>query len=340
MAGLPNAQNSAGLAGLAGVAANPVPKGVYWVGADGNYYVKGADGTGNVVNYGKSLVPLSTNTIKSLTQIQDPNPPAGPASTSGTTTPDNSVDIGLQLGTLANEGAAYKGAVDKVNSSLAGINAGYATDDTNAAASYGTNTTQNKSNLSKNQQTALVNAAQGRQGLFGVLGSLGALSGSGIELANNAVQKGANEDLEGADDNFATNQQGLDSAYGTFKAEDAKRKTDAQTEADSAITQAKNQSDSDTIQAYKSLANDYQGEGDATDAAKYTSLIQALLPDLAATNGPASTPTAENLTFTAPSLNSYLNGGTSAVSTTPANTPGGIPGLVANPVKKKATVAV
>lgn len=62
--------------------------GVYWLGADGNYYVKAAGLAGGVLNLGKNPSDNQTavDLINSLQQIADPNAPQEAAPTGGSST--------------------------------------------------------------------------------------------------------------------------------------------------------------------------------------------------------------------------------------------------------------
>lgn len=330
--------------------------GVYWLGADGNYYVKAAGlgdiNNGGVIKTSQAGVGNISSLVGNLTQIADPNPggkpppgPAAPGNPNATAAPakvDKSGDISLNQGTADAADQTTNEGIAKINSKLAGILGDYTTDANNASTQYTTSSNQNQSNLQKNKETALVNAAQGRRGLFATLSSLGALGGSGIELANRAVQSGANEDLSGAQDTYAGNQSGLDTAIGNFKTEDKRRNDETNADAADAISNTKNSGLKAKQSAYINIANDYHDMGDTANAQKYTDLAKSLYPEIATTNVPASDPSYSPLAFTAPSLSSYLVNGNTTVSTTGGS--GGIPGLIAsNPLtgdekKKTATV--
>lgn len=321
---------------------------VYWIGADGNVYVKGANG---VQNFGAVTGGQSANGIETklgsvqAQQIADPNPPkatvtptATTSTSSGTTYEDKSNDIAQQNAGLNSVGTQTSTGLSAVDQSLAQLFGIYDTEANAAKTSATTNSNQNNVNLQKNKQTALVNAAQGRQGLNATLASLGALNGSGLELATRAVQKGANADLAGASDNFDTNQQAIDTALGTFNAQDKERRDQATNDATNAKTAVQNESAKNTLGYYQNLSNDYAAQGDKANATKYSSLAASLFPTIASTTVPSVGPSYSSAAYTAPALASYLagNSGTSVTTTPSAN--GGIPGLVATTKKKTATV--
>ena len=324
---------------------------VYWVGADGNVYLK--NGT-NVRNVG-SPINLMPNGFDSkgvsavATRINDPNPPAASApanpnntgsGSSGTQPADKSNDIALQnagLGAVDSQTAAGIAAVDKALGSLTGQ---YDTEATSNEGNYKTQSDTNQNNLQANKQTALVNAVQGRQGLFGTLASLGALNGSGIDLANRAVQQGANADLTGAAGTYATNQSGLDTSINAFRTADKERRQQAATAAEDAKTNVQNEGNKSKQAFYSNLANDYAAEGDSGNAKKYTDLASSLYPSIASTNVPSTNLGYTGAAYTPSTLASYLSTADNTTVATPTATNGqGLPGLVATNRKKAVATA-
>lgn len=283
-----------------------------------------------------------SNGFAGLTQPQinaqgtalDTAAPTAPAQSSTPQYQDKSNDITLQnagLGAVDQQQQTGLGSVDNNFNNVMGL---YGTDEANAAKSYGSESDANQGDLQGNKQTAMQNAVQGRSGLFGTLASLGALNGDGINLANNAVAAGANTDLTNAADTYATNQNGLDSGYNAFKAQDEQRK--------SAATQAKNndelrvRADADkSRQGYlTALANDYQAEGNTAKGADYAQQAAALMPSIANENVPTMDLGYSGSAFTAPTLSSYVGkANNTTVQSTPAaggaGNPLNVPGLVA-----------
>lgn len=310
-----------------------------------NYAVaKSADGGWNYTFNGKPITREAyaagggqVQTDPSRTVAPPPGPPnSNGSSGGGTTYADKSGDIAFQNAGLASVDAARDVNLAGVNTALANLKGAYATEAANATGSYDTNSTQNQNNLQKTKQTALIHAAQGRQGLFGTLASLGALNGSGIDLANEAVKNGANEDLSTAGDTYATNQSGLDTAIKKFKDEDEARNKSADQGAANSRTNVQNDAAKNKQAYYKQLSDDYTAQGDPANAAKFAKMASDLFPAIAATSLSTAGLTRTAAAYTAPSLASYLNSANSTkVSTTPSGGTGGIPGLIASPIKKQ-----
>lgn len=321
---------------------------VYWVGADGNVWFKHGD---QVKNVGKPInlydQGFDSNQISAeATRIADPNPPqqtsAAPSNPNGgggysaPAKPDRSNDIALQNSGLNAVGQQETSGISQVDKTLKQLLGQYDEETGANEKNYTDQTNTNQNNLQKNRQTAYVNAAQGRQGLFGTLASLGALSGSGIDLANRAVQKTANTDLAGAADNYATNANQLDTAIGTYRREDKARRENANTSAENARTNVRNEAAKSRLQFYTNLANDYSDMGNAAEAKRYTGLAGELYPQIASTNVPNAQIAYSGAAFTPGTLADYLAGANdTTVTATPTQPGSSIPGLVATPLKKK-----
>lgn len=330
---------------------------IYWKGADGNYYLKGAGGNGAAVqNLGNAQQAKPWDlTLNGAQEIADPVQGGGgqPSGGGGAPAPSNpnggggaavkkvdkSNDINLNLAGLGavdqqtNSGLA---AIDKVLATLKGQ---YAEEAAANEKSYTDNSNTNQGNLQKNKQSAMVNGAQGRRGLFSTLSSLGALNGSGIDLANNAVKRGVEVDLSGAGDNYATNQSGLDTSIGTFRREDKNRNANADLTAGNAKTNVQNDAARSKQNFYKNIANDYDEMGNAGESSRYSGMAAGLYPAVAASNVPNANLGYSAAAFDAPSLESYLAGqGGTQVTATPANAGAGanaLPGLTVGGTAKK-----
>lgn len=333
---------------------------VYWIGNDGNVYTKGKYGEVGVHNEGAAAYPgilpgsyvTLTGNSGQATQIANPGngggaAPGNPNGGGGGGTPDKSNDIAVQMAGLGAVDQQEQSGLSAIDQALARLIGQYDTESTANEDTYGKQSTTNRQNLQGNKESALVNAAQGRQGLFGTLASLGALSGSGIQLANRAVQNAANADLSGAADTFGQNQTTLDTSIGTFRQEDKRRREDASSAADNARTNVHNEAAKSRQNFYSNLANDYAAMGDAGNASKYTGLAASLYPTLATTSIPNSNIAYTGAAFTPSTLSNYIAGaGDTTVNTRPAaGTTGGgqaLPGLFAtdNSTRKKQNPAL
>lgn len=326
-------------------ASAPSGNGTFWKGADGNVYVAGSKGVnaagqwdGNTQNYWTS---------RGFKMQSDPNAPKTPgvnsnvigantgASGGGTVYPDKSNDIAMQTAGLGNIQSGEDASLGKLTDTYNSVMGEYNGDLADANKSYTNNSNDNRNDLETNKGTALENARQGRQGLFGTLASLGALNGSGIDLANEAVRRGANEDLKTASDNYATNQSTLDSGYTKYKKDEQKLIDQANRAYGNDQEQVKNDSAKQRQQFLINIANDYQDEGNTAKAKTFMDQASALFPEISQTSVPNMDIGYSGGAYVAPTLNQYVGqANNTSVRSTPGSNTGGtslfnIPGLVA-----------
>lgn len=195
--------------------------GDFWVGTDGNVYVKsaGVQGTNGAAadNLGKSNPALLTD-LKSYgaTSINDPVAPAatgGGAGSGGSTTTGGGVlsqsVIDAVMQSIANDIAQNNG---NYTTALGTNKANQANGDTQ----YGTDQTNNTEGRAQSVQQAEQAGAQGLSGLDAVLASLGALNGTGSILAGRAVANTANGDIGTANQTYQTNKNAITNAQSAY----------------------------------------------------------------------------------------------------------------------------
>lgn len=336
-------------------------KAVWWVGGDGNIWFKDSMGTRNVgkpINMsdkGFDAQLLSSGSSVGAQRINDPNPqPAkttqAPANANGqgsggSSTPkvDKSNDIALQLAGLSALDGQTATGMSAIDKALGGLTSKYDTERSSNEGNYTTQSNTNQGNRQRGTQSSLLNAAQGRQGLFGTLSALGALNGSGVDLANRAVKAGANEDLSGVEDTFNENQTGLDTAIGTFRQQDDMRRKDAETAAEDARTNVRGQAAEKRQSFYANLADNYAAMGNGAESKKYASMAAGEYSNIGKNSIPSSNLAYSAAAFTPGTLADYMVGeGGTVVSATPTSPTGegGLPGLSAGNRKKKSMALV
>lgn len=292
-------------------------------------------------NPNTKIVSPTVNATNAADVTTSTAPSSAPTQSSTPQYQDKSNDITLQnagLNAVDQQEQTGLGSVDNNFNTIMGL---YNTDDTNASTQYGNESNANQQDLQGNKQTAMQDAVQGRQGLFGTLASLGALNGDGVDLANRAVAAGANTDLTNAADTYATNQNGLDSGYNAFKAQDAQRKAAAQQAKNNDELRVKADADKSRQGYLTALSNDYQAEGNTAQGQNYAAQAAALMPSIANENVPTMDIGYSGSAFTAPTLSSYVGkANNTTVQSTPAtggaNNPLSVPGLVAAAKKQGA----
>lgn len=336
----------------------PKSSGYFWKGADGKVYVQGSSGINsagswdnNTANYwgsrGYTQTPDSPVTHAATANNTAPtgnttNTSYGGATNGGAATgsapaivyPDKSNDIMINQHGLDALGTGRDTGLSTIDAALAKFN-GMADDDLNTAGTeYHNQSTENSKDLQVNKQTALERGVQGRQGLFGTLSSLGALNGTGLELANRAVQRGTNEDLTTGANTYAQNQNGLDSGYDTYTRTEKRLKQQAADAADNNKKQVMNDYYKNQQTYLKNIGDDYQAEGKTDQASNYYKQSADLFPSINSSVTPTISLGYTGSAYAAPTLSQYAGkANNTTVQTTPgANVPGNtfaIPGLVA-----------
>lgn len=267
-------------------------------------------------------------------------PTGAPTGGGGTARPDKSNDIRLAQAGLGAVDTQLNTGLGSISAALAKLMGQYDTEANTNEGIYKTQGETNQNNLQKNKQTALVNAAQGRQGLYGTLASLGALNGSGIDLAGRAVQKGANDDLAGAADSFGENKSTLDTAIGQFRQDDKMRRENADTAAENARLNARAEAAKTRMTLFTQLANSYADMGNAAEAARYTNMAAELYPEMARTSVPNANIAYSGAAFSPGALQNYIAGADSTVVKATPAAGGALPGLIATPTKRREQQAV
>lgn len=277
--------------------------------------------------YSKPIIDAGNAILGAQKNTQAPPDPNG--TSSATKLPDRSADISTQNAALGQVDPMQNGGIDSINKALGGLNTSYDAQAATNRANHESQSGINTNNLLRNEQTAYTNAAQGRRGLLSTLSSIGALSGTGIQLANNAVQQGANADLSNAGDTFQSNKQGLDQNLANFTTADKARRDENQNQANEAIQATKNQALVNRQKIYGALADDYAQQGDKVNQAKYTQMVNDLFPQITGTSMPNTNLSAGVAAYTPTTLSNYIGGGTNSAQV--VNSPGSatqLPGLM------------
>lgn len=306
---------------------------VYWIGQDGNIWLKDQSGTRNVGPAGADVVrPDATGFYDpwadprfdtpmrfNATQINDPVNPrqvAGARTTApsgGTAAPApkvlNQAAVNATQAAIDSLGTEEQVGAQNIEDSYASLVGRYDRESRQNETDFGEQTTTNTQNLQKNKQNALLAAAQGRRGLRGTLASIGALSGSGIDLSNRVVTRSANEDIGGAGESFATNAQTLDKAIGRFREEDKDRRSEAETTRTNQRTALRGNLASKRQQFYQKMAEIFAGADRTGEADTWLGRAGGLNQEIAANSRVAATPfAARAAAFTPGTLESYLAG--------------------------------
>jgi hypothetical protein len=280
-------------------------QGNYWVGSDGNVYVKAAGVTGangaDTANLGANNSALTTD-LKAYGATEISNPGSGAAAGTGASSGSSSTPVS-------------QATIDAINASIANEiqqnqNA------YNTAASYNATQDQqdqidnanqvqgNKESRATAVQNAEQAAASGNQGLKAVLASLGALNGTGQVLAGRAVADSANNDIGGADQTFQNNATAIQNAQTAY--------TNSAAERDAALKTALS-TDNQNAQSTgtQDILNDAQNAGDIATYNRF-------LPQLVQATAPVQALTGSTTTYNPASVNSFAPTSGLTVTTQPS----------------------
>ena len=200
---------------------------------------------------------------------------------------------------------------------------------------YGQQTTQNEQNLTGNRQAALLQAAQGGQGLRAVLAAMGALNGTGSVLAGRAISQSANKDIGDAQNTFETNASSLQNAWADTEAQDKQRRAQAQTALEAAFNNNDTSFYNNKIDILGKLANAYgagngKGQQYANEAASLYDTVAKIPQGQAVSYTPVSS------LYSPQNLSNYLAGTNNLqVQTQAGNSQPNSPSVVATVSKRK-----
>lgn len=283
--------------------------GVYWIGQDGNTYMKAA-GMEGVQKWAAPLLPPEQ---LGLRQIDDPMVAEQTNSgTGGKGEPAkvlNQAAVGATQQAIDSLGTEQEVGYGNIEGGFNSLTGQYDKERARNKADYDEENVNNNQSLIKNKQNALLAAAQGRRGLRGTLASIGALSGTGGELADRAVTTEANQDIGEATDTYAGNAQQLDKAWNRFEDEDEDRRAEAGTARTNQRTALEGSIAAKRQNFFQKMAELFAEGGDTASAADWLGRAGGLNQEIAAKTAVGSTPfSARSAAFTPGDLESYLAG--------------------------------
>lgn len=202
---------------------------VYWLGQNGNVYLKGDDG--QVVNKGtpyngdqKYLQNVGADTTAGsfeATRIADPNaPPAAttPAPVSGgkTYAPLNTGAVNNTQIALDQLPALLSSALGSEDQSYKNTTGGYDASQANQQKVYDGSTVTNQQNYDGNYMDSIRAGIKGVGSLVNILRGSGAAGGTAEDLARNVVGDTTANDIRNGSDTQKANQGSLDSSLSNF----------------------------------------------------------------------------------------------------------------------------
>lgn len=192
--------------------------GVYWIGQDGNTYMKG-DATGDTQKW---IAPLQTPQMLGYELIDDPVNPTrttSPAPTGGTYTAPKVLNTGAIQNTQATIDqlpALLQAALEAENQRFRNTMGGFDSAEQQQRGTYDKSTETNQLNYDSNFMDSIRAGVKGLGGLFNILRGTGA-AGSSVEGdVRDVVGEVTSKDIRTGADTRDENQTSLDSALSTF----------------------------------------------------------------------------------------------------------------------------
>lgn len=273
--------------------------GVFWVGQDGNIWMKDAGGTYNaggngagngnyVVQNGQLYDRWGDNgpvLMQGYGQIADPavTPPApgggggggggGTLNQGGVNNTQQTIDQipGLLQAALAAEGVTYGNTVSGFNAAEAG-----------QRDSYGKETVTNQQNYDANFMDSIRAGIKGLGGLMSMLRGTGAGGGTAEDIARDTVGGTTANDIRGGADVQKENQGVLDSALSTFLTETGTKRKQAEDTRVNNERAIRRDSSTQLQDLFGRMAGFYGDAGNAGAANEWMGRAGALTPEIAA----------------------------------------------------------
>lgn len=294
--------------------------GVYWVGQDGNTYMRG-EGDAQAFKW---FAPLQSPEQMGYTLIDDPvNPTRTPAPTGGT---GGAAPV-LNTGAISNTQRAIdeipgllQAALAAENQRYQNITRGFNEQEAAQRGTYDKSTTTNQLNYDANFMDSIRAGVKGLGGLFNILRGTGA-AGSSVEGdVRDMVGEVTSKDIRGGADTRDENQTALDASLGAFLT-DLRGKRQANEDTFENNQRAYRRDSATNLQdLYEKMAG-YYGDAERTaDRDTWLSRAGALTPDIARnTRTQVSSYDSKPVVVQAPELTAFAKPSQPNAVTAPAN---------------------
>lgn len=194
--------------------------GVYWIGQDGNTYMK-ADGLDGVTKW---IAPLKTPQMMGLTEIRDPalpplssTAPSGGGGTAAAAPPAlNQAAVNNTQGTIDQLPAILQAALEAEGTRYGNVTGGFNAQETGQRQTYDKSTETNQLNYDSNFMDSIRAGIKGLGGLMALLRGTGASGGSVEGDVRDVVGGITSQDIRTGHDTQQENQGQLDSSLSQF----------------------------------------------------------------------------------------------------------------------------
>jgi hypothetical protein len=326
--------------------------GVYWVGQDGNYYVK-ADGIDGVKNVGSNLSDNqnAVDLINGLTRIDDPV--AGPAQTTPTVTAPvatttaapakvlNQAGINNTQATIDQIPGLLEAALQSERQRFQNTENEFGAQEGTQRKTYGDSTTTNQLNFDATFMDSIRAGIKGLGGLMSLLRGTGAGGGTAEDLARDTVGEVTAKDIRGGADTREENQMQLDTSLGSFLSE-LKRKRDMNRDALVNNERAVRRDSQTQLQDLFGKMAGYYGEvGNTAATNDWMARAGALTPEIAANSRTQVSPyDTTPVAVKAPELTAFAAPTQPSVITSPGGEVGSGIFTMSDPRRRRETAPV
>lgn len=263
------------------MAAQPFGQGVYWVGQDGNTYMKASDLNGVVQWH----APLLSPTRAGLTQIADPLAPTPqvPSGGGGSSEPaPNQAAVDNTQRAIAEIPGLLKAALASEAQTYDNTNAGFNAQQDQQQKTYDTSTTTNQQNYDSNFMDSIRAGIKGLGGLMALLRGTGAGGGTADQQVRDVVGGVTANDIRTGADTQKENQTALDSSLSSFLG-DLRQKREENKDTHVNNERAIRRSSNSQLQdLYSRMAGYYGDAGNTAQRDAFMAGAGGLTPEIAA----------------------------------------------------------
>lgn len=258
--------------------------GVYWIGQDGNTYMKGAE----FPEVTKWFAPLQSPQNLGYSRIDDPVNPTGygtspaPSGGGGTSGPVlNQGGVSNTQRTIDEIPALLEAALRAERTRYGNTIRQFEEEETGQRKSYEGNTVTNQQNYDANFMDSIRAGIKGLGGLMALLRGTGAAGGTAEDMARDTVGGVTSQDIRGGADVQKENQGALDSALSSFLTELGRKRSQNEDAFENNQRAIRRESDTQLQDLFGKMAGFYGDAGMESEANSWMSRAGDLTPRIA-----------------------------------------------------------
>lgn len=319
--------------------------GVYWIGQDGETYMKGTE----FPDVQQWFAPLKSPEQLGYSRIDDPVNPtqttSSPAPTGGGGSGSGAV---LNTGGISNTQKTIDEIPGLLEAALAAESTRYgntrrefAEQETGQRKSYDTSTITNQQNYDANFMDSIRAGIKGLGGLMALLRGTGAGGGTAEDVARDTVGGVTSQDIRGGADVQKENQGALDSSLSTFLTELNRKRSQNEDSYENNRRAIRRESNTQLQDLFGKMAGFYGDVDDTTSANTWMNRAGELTPDIARdSNTRVSEYDTAPVSVQAPQLTAFKGASNPSVVTAPGGQVGSGIFTMTDPRRRRETAPV